>query len=233
MQPYLFPYVGYFQLIQSVDRFVLFDDVQFSKGGWFNRNRVLVSGSAWMFTVPLRKDSHTLSIRDRSLSADRWHHIENIITTIENSYKKAPHFSSTFSLIESVFMYERSNLFEYLYNSLRCVSEHLGIPRGTFLASSEVEISPSLRGQDRVVAICQSLGAEVYINPIGGSALYNAQAFAESGIELKFLRPRIHEYRQFDHDFVPSLSIIDVLMFNGVDVTRQMLQDYHLVQANS
>jgi len=220
MQPYFFPYIGYFQLINAVDVFVVYDNVKYTKKGWFNRNRYLKNGSDALFTVPLRHDTDQLFVREREIadSFDR----KRFLDQFRESYRKAPYFEDTFGLVRSVVLNEEKNLFRFLHASLGAVCRHLRIDTKVVI-SSAVPIDHSLRGTDRVIAICEEIGADVYINPPGGRALYNREHFSLHGIDLKFLSPTPFEYQQAGNPFVPWLSIIDVLMFNTLDATRHLI----------
>ncbi len=217
MQPYFFPYIGYFQLLASVDVFILFDNIQYTKRGWINRNRMLRNGQDTIFTLPLKGAPPFQDICDRELAAtfDR----DKLIGRFREAYRRAPYFEQTFELIERVIRHEDANLFCYLYNSLIQTCKHLGI--GTKIRlSSQVAIDHTLKSQEKVLALCESMGADIYVNAIGGMGLYSRDVFRQNRIELKFLQPRPFEYAQFGAAFVPWLSIIDVMMFNSTDAIR-------------
>lgn len=220
MQPYIFPYIGYFQLIGATDAFVVYDNIKYTKKGWINRNRYLLNGEAATFSLPLRKDSDELDIRDRRLSAD--FDRGKLIGQLREAYRKAPHFVATSALIEEVFAHPADNLFDYLHHGLSSTCRHLGIPT-PLLVSSTIDADHSLRSQDRVIALARALGASEYVNPIGGVELYSREEFARHALSLRFHRARPMEYPQFGAGFVPWLSIVDVLMFNGAEGTREFL----------
>ncbi|MBV8211465.1 MAG: WbqC family protein [Burkholderiaceae bacterium] len=231
MQPYLLPYIGYFQLIGAVDRFVVYDNIKYTKKGWINRNRMLVNGEASAFTVSLRHDSDSLDICDRRVAAD--FDRVRLLNQVRGAYRKAPHFDKTYALLELVFGFESDNLFDFLHHGLTWTCRHLSIAT-PIVASSQVPVDHRQRGERRVIAICLGLGATNYINPNGGIELYSAPAFAEHGISLSFLRSRPLQYAQFGRPFVPSLSILDVMMFNPVATIRQWLAThFDLVTAPS
>jgi hypothetical protein len=220
MQPYFFPYVGYFQLIQAVDLFIVHDRVKYTKKGWINRNRILRDGQEVLISVPLKDDSDALNICDREIAADFAR--GKLLNRIAEAYRKAPHFERAFPAIEKIVRHPERNLFRFLHHSIVETCSYLSI--GTKLAvASEFEIDNALKGQDKVIALCRNAGADVYINAIGGVDLYSADAFRSSGLALKFIRSGPFEYRQFEAPFVPWLSIIDVMMFNSVDAIRQCL----------
>jgi len=221
MQPYFLPYLGYFQLIAAVDCFVIYDTIQYTKKGWINRNYMLRGGAAVLFTLPLQKASDFLDVRDRKL-ADNFDPA-SLCAQIADAYRKAPEFTGTYPLIERLMHHRSANLFDFLHNALRQCCDHLGI-QTPILVSSEVEGGPPiLRGADRVIDICHRTGASTYVNPPGGRALYSADHFRANRLELQFLQPSLPCYTQPAPDFVPSLSILDVMMFNAPQTIRSMM----------
>ncbi|MCW1920307.1 WbqC family protein [Rhodobacter sp. KR11] len=225
MQPYFLPYLGYFQLIAAVDRFVIYDRIKYTKKGWINRNQMLLNGRAAMFTLPLAKGSDDLDICDRALAGD--FDPAKLAAQIAGAYRRAPEFAPTMALIEAILHRPSVNLFDFIAHSIRAVCGHLGITT-PILVASEVEGASSLTHVDRVIDLCLKTGAEVYVNPPGGRVLYNADQFRPHGLTLKFLDPRLDPYPQFGAPFVPYLSILDILMFNPQDQVRMMLGAYDL-----
>lgn len=220
MQPYFFPYVGYFQLINAVDAFILYDNIKYTKKGWINRNRILNHGSDAVFSLPLKKASDALDIRDRELATD--FSGRKLLNQLREAYRKAPYQEAVLELIADVLMGGDRNLFTFLHRSIEKTCQFLDLST-RMIVSSTVDIDHSLQSQDKVLALCRSAGADTYINPIGGVELYSKEAFAHAGIELRFLRSRGVEYPQFDAPFVPWLSIIDLMMFNSVEEIHQQL----------
>ncbi len=224
MQPYLFPYIGYYQLIQAVDKFIVYDNIQHTKKGWINRNRFLQNGKDVMFSVPLKKGSDFLNIKERDISAD--FEKDKLLNQIREAYRRAPYFEEAFSLIENIVQYNNANLFSFIHNSIVRTCEYLSI--GTeIIISSKISIDHSLKNQDRVLALCKAVGANTYVNPIGGMALYSKEAFHEKGIDLKFVKSKPFEYKQYDNEFVSWLSIIDVMMFNPGERIQEYLACYY------
>lgn len=228
MPPYVFPYIGYFQLINVVDSFVIHDDVQWIKGGWINRNRILVQGKPQYITLPLQKASSLLDINQRRFSVDIEKQKAKISRQIENAYRKAPHFSAVMDIISECFRCQERNVSTFAVNSLRACCDYLGI--GTpFVLSSQLEKRNELHGQDRVLELNAVMGVSHYINPIGGTELYDKKRFAENGLKLRFIKARNVAYDQLaDTEFVPFLSIIDVMMFNSKDELCELLREYDL-----
>lgn len=224
MQPYFLPYIGYFQLISAVDLFIVYDNIQYTKKGWINRNRILRNGADAFFTLPLKKASDYCDVVERELaeSFDR----ATLLNQFRGAYGRAPCFAQTFPLLERVVQTPGTNLFGFIHASILAVRDHLGLDTEV-RASSEVAIDHRLKGEDKVLALCQALGATTYINAIGGVELYARPRFAESAIELRFLKSRPFEYPQFGGDFVPWLSIVDVLMFNPLDRVGRIVREHY------
>lgn len=226
MQPYFLPYIGYFQLIAAVDRFVVYDNIKYTKKGWINRNRLLLNGKDAMFSLPLKKDSDSLDVYERELAAD--FDREKLLNQIKGSYRRAPHFERTLPLIESIVRHPERNLFRCVHHAIVQVCGHLGIATPITISSS-VDIDHELQAQDKVLALCEALGASTYINAIGGVELYSKQEFSDKGIALNFIKSLPFEYVQFDAPFVPWLSIMDVLMFNSLEAVQAQLAQVDFV----
>jgi WbqC-like protein family len=228
MQPYIFPYIGYYQLMNAVDEFIFYDNIQFIKNGWINRNRILNNSTDSYITFPLRKDSYHLNVRDRYL-ADIWPvQRKKMLTNLKVSYRQAPFYDLVFPIIEKTILFPENNLFEFILNSQIAIKEYLDI-HTPLITSSSIEIDHTLKGQEKVITICKHRNADTYINSIGGIDLYDKSEFKKYGIELKFHKTRDIIYKQFNNDFVPSLSIIDVMMFNSTDEIKNMINQYDLV----
>ena len=226
MQPYFLPYIGYFSLLKAVDRFVVYDDVAFINRGWVNRNQILVGGKAHLFTIPLREASQNKKIREIELDeSTRWR--EKLLRTVEQTYKKAPHFAPAYSLLAQVLQTPAGTIADLALNGLRAVNEYLGL-RTELVPTSTVYQNSHLKAQERILNICRREGADRYINPIGGMELYDKSTFAEAGIELFFIQSEKVEYPQFGGEFVPWLSILDVLMFNSPTQVHALLDRYAL-----
>ena len=225
MQPYLFPYIGYFQLLNAVDKFVVFDDVNFIKKGWINRNNILVNRQKYLFTVPLKDASQNKLIKEVQIADDGWQ--EKFLKTVAQSYKKAEFFDEAFALIENIVRSGESFLAKLILRSLQILKDALKI-NAEIVPSSEVYNNRELKAQDRILDICKQEKATEYVNPAGGTELYDRRIFSENGVKLFFLKTDPFSYRQFGDEFVPHLSIIDVLMFNGAQGTRELLSRYVL-----
>ena len=227
MQPYFLPYIGYFQLIAAVDLFVLYDNIEYTKKGFINRNYMLQNGKSAAFTLPLTSDSDYLDICNRKLAIN-FNRIK-ILNQFKEAYRRAPYFSKTFSLLEEIIFYESSSLFQFLRHSIIKICTYFDLTTEIKI-SSEIAIDHTLKNQDKVLAICEAVGAKIYVNSVGGMALYSTKLFQSKGVDLKFLRSKIIEYPQLGANFVPLLSIVDVLMFNSRENIKTHIADnYDLV----
>ena len=224
MQPYLFSYIGYWQLINAVDTFVIFDDVNFIKKGYINRNSILVGGKSQQITLELIGASQNKLINEIKVGNNS----QKLLKTIEMSYKKAPYFDNVFSIIEDILNQEESNLAKFIGYSLQKISNYLEIDT-KFIYSSSIEKDNELKAQDKVLDICKKLGTINYINAIGGKELYDKDKFEKQNIKLNFLVPEIQKYMQLESEFISYLSIIDIIMFNNKDNISKMLMQYKLL----
>jgi hypothetical protein len=224
MQPYLFPYIGYFQLINSVDVLVIYEDVNYIKQGWINRNRILLNNQPVYFTIELKGASSFKKINEIEVNFNA----DKLLKTLYQAYSKAPFFGKIYPLIEKILKFETNSLSKLVTYSLVEVCNYLGI-NTEFEISSKYRIRSELRGEERVIEICKYFKADEYINPIGGTSLYNKSAFNSKEIELNFLKSSEITYKQFNNGFVPWLSIIDVMMFNPREEISKMLDQYELI----
>lgn len=230
MQPYFLPYIGYWQLLNAVDRYVIYDDVNFIKGGWINRNRILQNGVPAYINVPMIGASSFKRINEIQVNQDP-RVMGKLLKTVEQNYRKAPSFESAMPLMEAICRFEGDNLAEFLANSIREVCDYLGITT-TLVMSSQIEKDTSLRAQDKVIDICRRQGATEYFNAIGGQALYDQATFSRFGIHLLFLKTENVTYSQGKEVFFPNLSMLDVLMFNPRSTVIEMLHQFKLIDEN-
>lgn len=226
MQPYFLPYIGYWQLINLVDSFVVYDKIQYTKKGWINRNRFLVEGQPKTFTLPLDKSSSISEISSRTISSS--FKKQKLLDQWTMAYKKAPYFNETIPVIETILQYGEYNLFPYLFHSIQVMASYLEI-KTQLIVSSRIPIEENLKGQEKVLALCSACNASIYINPIGGIELYSKEIFQKEKIDLRFLKSHQIEYQQYGSEHVPALSILDVLMFCGREKTIGLLCEYDLI----
>jgi hypothetical protein len=231
MQPYLFPYIGYFQLISAVDKFVVYDDVNFIKQGWINRNNILLNNQRHLFTVPVESITSFKKINEVHISAPlykKWN--SSFKKTLQNAYKKAPCFDTIYPMVTEVLDYgeQSQSISSLCFYGIKKVCDYLNI-LPVFQETSSVYGNDDLRSAERVLDICKRENAGTYINAIGGMELYSKEQFKEKNIDLYFLQPEPVSYPQFKSDFVSHLSIIDSMMFNSREQLSEMIQQYKLV----
>jgi hypothetical protein len=215
MQPYIFPYIGYFQLIAAVEKFIFYDDVNFIKQGWINRNKILVNEEELLFTMPIEKISSYIHINQVKLSPTQyiiWK--KKFLTTLIYAYKKAPNFDKIYKIVDGILNIPPDyNMASICKKSIMDICSYIGLER-QFVLSSAIYENDSLKSADRIIDICNKEMADIYTNMVGGEGLYDVNRFKENGIKLKFLKADLNPYNQYLHSFTPSLSIIDILMFN-------------------
>lgn len=221
MQPYLFPYIGYYQLVAASDLFIFYDDVNYIKSGWINRNRLIISGAVKYFTIPLGNASSFSKIMDIEVS-DSARDRKKILDSIKFSYNKTPYFSDIFPLVEKIISANEKSLSKIAQNSIISICELLEIST-QFDVSSQRYTNNDLSSVDRVLDICQEESAETYINLPGGSSLYDKELFLSKNVKLDFVKPNLTAYPQTINDFQPGLSIIDILMNIGIEKTKDMV----------
>lgn len=229
MQPYILPYLGYFQLINAVDVFVLGDDLQYEKESWINRNRILANGVDKLISFPLKKDHHRARINERVFVDTIDSEIERMLKMIKNCYANAPAFSEFYPLLDASMRHPERNAAAYAAQLIKTLCHYLDIATPIHMAS-EFKLPQQMDKQDRIIRTVRALEGDTYINPVGGINLYQPAYFARNEITLRFHRMNDFSYRQFGKPFVPNLSIIDVLMFNGREKVREMLEFYTLLE---
>ena len=224
MQPYFMSYIGYWQLMAAVDTYMVYDDVNYIKGGWVSRNNILLNGQKHMFTITLNGASPNKLFNEITIKDD----FKKFSRLIESAYRKAPYYAEVTALLDKIYNYEDKSLGAFMMNSFQVVLDYLEIDTKLVL-SSTIEKDNDLRGKDKVKHICHLLGADTYYNAIGGQELYDKNDFKADGIDLHFVKTELSPYPQLKNEFVPGLSMIDVLMFNHPKEVKQLLTNYKLV----
>lgn len=226
MQPYFFPYVGYFQLMQAVDVFVIYDDVQYINRGWVNRNRIRGSASSVWLTMPVQKASRDLAINQRYYAFSDGDAIRRIQQCLSANYARATFYSEAAPLISGYLGFGESNVSTFNSFLLMGLAKKFGITC-RFLKSSEIDKPIGLRGQAKVIDLCHRIGATHYVNPIGGRELYDAASFDAAGLRLSFLRTNASPAKFAGEP--QHLSIIDGLLREGVAGCQAQLPFYELL----
>lgn len=228
MQPYFFPYIGYYQLVKEVDHFIFYDDVNFIKRGWINRTNIIGRERKQLITISLKQSSQNKLINEIEIADNQY----KFLKTIEFTYKKATFFADIFPLIESCFVGSTQLISDISANSIRVVNDYLKLDTEFSTSSKTHNTSSLLKKEKRIIKICQDEEVKTYINPIGGMAIYSKDDFQKEGIEIKFLKSKDINYNQepiLKSGFEPNLSIIDVLMFNDIDTVRNYLNQFELI----
>ncbi len=224
-QPYLFLYIGYWQLMNLADTYVISDSMQYISKGYINRNYIQVNHNRHLFTLSAAGVHAETLINEVKVGNNR----KKLVKSVFHSYKKAPHFDTVYPFVESLLLYEEDNMARYVGHTMEGVAHYLDM-KAEFIYLSELQGETTLMAEDRTVDICKRLDADYYINAIGGQQLYNKDRFLKEGITLQFLKTNENLcYQQFNGEFISNLSIIDVLMFNTKDEIKQLLQEYTLV----
>lgn len=229
MQPYVFPYIGYYCLVQASDTFVFYDDVNYIKQGWINRNRLLINNVPYTFTIPLRKRSSFQLIKNINV-VDIKKFKSKFVKQLEQSYSKACNYQVGMSYVDRVLDTDIDSISQLAMKSVIEFFEMLNIEKNFLVSSESFGESKGINKADRLIAIVKSLDSENYINPIGGTALYDKQYFSDKGVNLSFIKAKLEKYKQLgDEGFVGGLSIIDVIMNNNIDEVKSHLVNYELV----
>ena len=223
-QPYLFPYLGYWQLINLADIYVIADNMQYIKKGYINRNYILSNGKPHRFTLEVRGVHLGTPINEVNVG----NNTKKILKTIFHAYTKAPYFNEVYPMIEEILLNNEKNLAKYVGYSIEKIADYLDM-NTKFIYESGLEVDYSQGAQSGIINICKMLNANQYINAIGGQELYKKEDFEKESIVLNFLKMEEIEYKQFNDAFIPNLSIVDVMMFNGKDEIKNMLESYKLI----
>jgi WbqC-like protein family len=226
MQPYLFPYIGYYQLIQSVDKFLLLDDVAYINKGWINRNRIIINGEPQFFTMPVEGASQNKTINSLHIQQDNWK--VKLDKTITMAYKKGIGYHDFYPTFKGILEYQNNNLSEYLANSIRSICCFLDI-KTELIVSTSGYMNTELKGERRIIDLCKTENATCYVNASGGKSLYNPKEFIKHDICLNFLSASLAPYQQLGtREFLPGLSILDVLMNCSKSFVREQLNYFTL-----
>lgn len=209
MQPYLFPYLGYFHLLDAVDKFVVLDDVKYPKNGWVNRNRILVNGSPAWFTVPVSSKSELISEKQYLINE---HVRKRLQLSLSLAYSKSSNLNTILPWLEELEVSIGVGIVKANLNFLQETMRMLGMSSPDIMTSSDLQIDKELRGQDKILEICSHLDCGTYVNLSGGVNLYSREAFASRGIKLAFIRSNFNQYHQKAEGFIPQLSVIDLLL---------------------
>lgn len=227
MQPYFFPYIGYFQLMNAVDKYVVYDDVNFIKGGWINRNRILLNNEPHYINLQMIGASPNKLINEVGVNTQQ-DVVNKNLKLLHSAYGKAPYFSQVYPIIKEILEYKTDTIEKFIFNSFLVINKYLDI-KTELIMSSSIQKDNTLKGQDKIIQICKILNATDYYNAIGGQELYSFEKFKEQNINLHFVKTKEITYKQFGNSFQPNLSIIDVMMFNSKEEIKEMLNRFELI----
>ena len=225
-QPYFFPYIGFWQLVNAADLFLIGDNYNFIKHGWIQRNRILVCSKPFFWGLEVKHISSFKKINETEFTD---FNVSQKLNTIYYAYCRAPQFDAGYALVKEILNYPERNVAEFLFHSIKAVCQYLGI-NTKFVKSSEITGNDNFKREYRIYDFCQRLGGDTYINAVGGQDLYHFEDFEKHGVSLKFIHPNIRPYKQFSNEFVPGLSILDVIMFNPLDAIKEMLVDCSFIE---
>lgn len=227
MQPYFLPYIGYWQLMNLVDIYVVYDDVNYINRGWINRNRIMVNGKPQYINLLLSGASQNKLINEIEL-ADNVENFNKIFRTLQLNYSKAPYYKEVYDMLYKILSSKHTNLALFLYEQLKYVAQYMDINTEIILSSS-INKNNDMRGQTKIIDICRSLNATEYYNAIGGQSLYSKEIFENNNIQLYFLQTDTIKYFHGKDNFESNLSILDVLMYNDKKQISQILNQYKLI----
>lgn len=233
MQPYFFPYIGYFSLIKHTDLFILFDTVQFIRHGWIERNRILKPNTSWQYiSVPLMSHSRETLIKDIIINNNiDW---KNKIFRQLLHYKKySLYYEDVIKLMEECLDTKTDSIVELNNSVVLGICKYLGITKEIHVFSRmNMNIEKANAPDEWALNICKRIGnVKQYWNPIGGIDFFDREKYEKNGISLFFQKINIFPYKQKLENscFEPGLSIIDVMMFNSPEKIYEMLDDYELI----
>ncbi|MCP4440177.1 MAG: WbqC family protein [Aureispira sp.] len=229
MQPYFFPYIGYFALIKQTDEFILFDTPQFIRHGWIERNQILKpNGERLYIKAPLKKHHRDTKIKELVINdTQNWR--SKILAQLVPYKKVAPNYWKVIKLLKEIFEYETTSIVEFNLHSLRKVCDYLNVTTPIKIWSEMgVSIEDATAPDEWALNICKALGANTYYNPMGGTSFFDRSKYEKAGIDLKFMESQAVEYKQFPNEFAPFLSIIDLMMFCNVESINEMMDNFKL-----
>ncbi len=241
MQAYFFPYIGYFQLINASEVFVIYENVSFRKGSWVTRNRILDKGKNKPIYINLSVSKKSIGDIVSTVSlAQKKERVEAVDNLIYFNYKKAPFFDDVYPVLQNLLYCDEQNLHSYNAKLTEGICELLSIKTKIISDNSNcIQIENELEEKalesgnnvmtQRVIELCKYYGGNHYLNPIGGVELYSRKDFKNSNLKISFVKSDPIVYNQFESPFIPSLSVIDVLMHAGIEKTRSFLNNFQLV----
>ena len=234
MQPYFFPYLGYFALIANTDKFVFFDTPQYEARGWMNRNRIINLKEGFTYiTVPIKKTSQQTAIKDIMIAEpDSW--ADRMMNQLGIYRKRAPHYADVMELLHDITAERFEHLSRLCIVSTQKVCEYIGIKLDSCIFSEmNLDVGVIHEPDEWALRTAQLMGYDTYVNPPGGIDIFSDEKYRQAGIGLQFLQINLRKYIQRIGRFEPGLSIIDVMMFCSPEEIRDMLKDYKIMVKNN
>ena len=231
MQPYFFPYIGYWSLIKQTEHFILFDSVQFIKHGWIERNRILKPGEGSQYIkVPLEKYSRSTRINEIRINDNEdWR--DKLFRQLEHYKKRAPFYSETIGVVQEALNIQTDSMVKLNENIILTVCKYLDIDvKLDIFSEMNLKIEEVNEPDEWALNICKAMGnVNEYWNPEGGLEFFNKSKYIDEGINIKFLKIKLERYSQRRESFEAGLSIIDVMMFNSKEEIKNMLNSYSIL----
>jgi len=228
MQPYIFPYIGYFHLIESCETFVFYDDVNYIKRSWINRNRILLNEKDFLFIIPISKISQNKFINElKPIIDEKWK--KTFFKNLEHAYRNAPYYKGVIEILEETFKTDYFDITDLCIKSIEVVYTYLEKEFQYIKSSNFSSETKGMKKADRLIAITKKAGYNTYINAIGGQSLYSKEYFKKNKINLSFIKSNSIQYKQYNNNFIPNLSIIDILMFNDKDTVKHFFNNFELI----
>ncbi len=230
MQPYFFPYVGYYSLIKKTDEFIIFDTVQFIRHGWIERNRILKPNEGWQYIqVPLVKNKREVLINELEIrNSEPWR--DKLKAQLHHYKKRAPYYSDCMDVIDSCIALQTDSIVELNEKILKVTCQYFDIKfESQIFSKMDLVINEVKEADEWALNISKAMGAKEYINPPGGKDFFNKEKYLQNDIELTFLGNNIQQYKQRRETFEPGLSIIDLMMFNDVTSINELIDDTKIV----
>jgi hypothetical protein len=231
MQPFFFPYLGYFSLMKHTDNWIVFDDIRYSNQAWGNRNRILKHPEGWAWiNVPV-KDHKRETFYSNILIQNEINWKRKIINQFEYYKIHAPFYKDVLKIIQEVFSEDFSHLVDLNIHAMKKVCEYLKIDfKYTKFSEMNLGINSVQHPGQWALEICKAIKSTNYVNPCEGHPIYDKKEYDDAGISLQFIINRVSPYDQKRAEFEARLSIIDVMMWNSVERVNELIDDFYKCQ---
>lgn len=222
MQPFFLPYIGYFQLMNAVDFFIVLDNVEYSKKSYVKRNILNLNGKDKLFSIPIKKSKDNSKINELILSEKFRDFKIKFYNQFKTNYYYADYYDEAIELLNEIFSTDEIRLSNFLVNQLKVIAKKFEM--NTTIATSSDYLKDNYdTKEERIFDICKKLESKIYINAIGGRKLYSKEFFSLQGIDLKFIQKNIVNKN------IGYYSILNDVAIYGIKTLRKKLYDYELV----